>query len=83
MHRSGELNIQSGIIFRQHVMAIGLLSHFDIGNGIFAALQILHFRSCIFRRVVDERDRNDCGQPTSKSARVEKIETHLRSAAVV
>ena len=63
MQRRGELQIQLGIVLGHGVVAVRLLAHLDVGDGIAPALQVFQFRDRILGRRIDHRDRNHRRQP--------------------
>src|SRR5215469_11346236 len=64
-------------------MTIGLLAHLYVGDRILAVLKVLNFRGRIFRRVVNQRNWNHCGQPACVAADIEQIESDLSATALV
>src|SRR5579864_2029707 len=77
MQRSRELQVKYRVVFGQHVLAIGLLSHFDIRNEIATLLEVAHLRGSVLRSAVQHCDWNNRGQATSDSAGEEQVEAWL------
>src|SRR5580704_18818262 len=50
VYGGGELYIQRSVIFRKHVLAIGLFAHFDPGDGVVPLVEICDFIGRILRR---------------------------------
>ena len=78
MNRGRPLQIERGVIFRQHVLPISFLAHLDIGNRIAAFFQICNLRPRIVRSVIQHRDRHHGGKSASNAACEEQIKSHLR-----
>ncbi len=73
----GELQIKSAVIFRLHVLAVGFLAHFDVGDRISALLDVANLSGCIFGRAVEQGDGNNRGESTRDSAFEEEIKAGL------
>ena len=73
MHGGGELQVECGVIFGQHVLAIGLLAHLHVGNGIAMLFQISHLRRRVFGRAVEHGDGNHGGKIVGDATGEEQI----------
>src|SRR5215469_2761571 len=80
VQRIGELHVEGGVVFGQHVLAVGLFAHLHIRNWIVAFLEIGEFGDSVFGRAVDEGDRNHGGNAAGDSAGVEAVESELSLA---
>ncbi len=78
MNRRRPLQVQRGVILRQHVLPIGFLAHLNVGDRISALLQIRNLRRRVVGSVVQHRDRNHRRQAARYAAGEEQIESHLR-----
>ena len=83
MDGSGPLQIRAPVIFGQHVLAIWLLAHLDIRNGIAAFQKVCNLRSGVFRCPIEHRDRNHGGEITRIAAGVEEIEPDLIALVII
>lgn len=77
MNRRGPLQVQSTIVFRQHVLAVGLFSHFYVRDRISSLFQVCDLCRRVFRRTVEHRDRNHCRKIACNAAGVKEIESRL------
>ncbi len=75
VNRRRPLQIKRGVIFGQHVLPVGLFSHFHVANGIAALFNVGDFSGGIFRRAIEQRDRNHGGKIIRDAAGEENIET--------
>ena len=80
MNRGCPLQIQRGVIFGKHVLAIGFFAHLDVGDRIASFLQIGNLRRCIVGSVVQHRDRHHGGKSARYTAGEEEIESHSAPA---
>ena len=53
MERICRLQIQGSIIFGEHVLTIGLLTHLHIGDRVIALLQVGDFGDRVFGRPIN------------------------------
>ncbi len=83
VNRGGELYVQRAVIFRQHVLSVGLFAHLDIGDWIMPLVQIGDFVRSVFGRGVEHGDRNHRRQTAGDAAIEEEIESHLIAAGLV
>src|SRR5246500_3553906 len=83
MQRSRKLNVERGIVFRVHEMAVGLFAHFDVRDWVAALFDVRDFVRGVFGDVVDHRDGNHGGQAARVTARVEEIEANLITDVLV
>src|SRR3954464_9832823 len=77
MKRSCKLKIESSVIFGEHVLTIGLLSHLNVGNWIPAFFQIGDLRNGVFGSGIDQGNRNHGRQSARVTAGVEEVESYL------
>src|ERR1700674_4076231 len=77
MERARPLHIESGVILGQHVLAVGLFTHLDVGDWIVAVLQVSNLGDSVIGSVVQKRDRNHGGQSAGDAAGKEKVKSHL------
>ncbi len=68
------LKVKCAVILRHSVLAIRLLSHFDIGDRIASLLEIGDLGSGVFGRAVQHGDWNHRGQIVREAAGEEQIE---------
>ena len=78
MDRRCPLDVESRIILRQHVLAVGLLANLNIGDRVAALLQIGDFGRGVFWCLVEQRDGNHGRLPPRYSAGEKQIKSHLR-----
>ncbi len=77
MQGRGPLQVQRSVIFRREVLAIRLLSHFDIRNWITPFLEIGDLRSGVFRCPIQHRHGYHRREAPRQSAGVEQIKADL------
>src|ERR1700686_5656673 len=77
MERARPLHIESGVILGQHVLAVGLFTHLDVGDWIVAVLQVSNLGDSVVGSVVQKRDRNHGGQSAGDAAGKEEVKSHL------
>src|SRR5215831_8839475 len=68
MDRRGPLQVESCVVFRYHVLTIGLLAHLHLQDGIFASLKVGDLGRGILGRAVSHRNRNDSRQTARNAA---------------
>src|SRR5208282_1762782 len=77
MENRSPLEVERSVVFRNHVLPIRFLAHFNVGNWVVTILQVSNLGGSVLGRVIKQRYRNHRGQPTRDSAGVEKIESNL------
>ena len=83
MNRGGELQIQSSVVLRKHVLAVGFLAHLDIGDGIAASFDDTRFAPPHLRAWNTERATGiDRRQTARHAAGIKQIETDLVTAGL-
>jgi hypothetical protein len=77
MERRGPLQIEGTVVFGQHVLAIGFLAHFNVGDRVGTFLEVSHLRRRVFGRAVEHRNGNDGGESARDAAGEEQVEAGL------
>src|ERR1700678_3761401 len=80
MECSGPLYVQSGVIFGEHVLAVGLLAHFHVGDRIMTAFDVSNLGDGVLRIVVKKCDWDHGRQSARNTAREEQVEAYLSLA---
>ena len=75
----GELQVQSGVVLGQHVLAVGFFAHLDVRDRVTAFLDICHLRRGVLRRTVQHGYGDDGRQAAGDSAVEEQVKAGLIS----
>ena len=77
VQRRRPLQVKGSVLFRQHVLAVRLLAHFDIGNRIASGFQVSDLGGGVLGCAVKHGDGNHCRESAGIAAGVEQVEADL------
>ena len=81
MDGSGPLDVQGSVVFRHGVLAIRLLTQFDVSDAVAALFEIGDLGGSVVRRPVKHSDRNHRWEIVGESAGKEEIEAAVLVAS--
>ena len=83
MNCRGPLQVKRSVVFRHGVLAIRLLTHFNVADAVASPFDVGDLRRGIVRRAVQQRHRDHSRQVVGEAAAKEKVEAAVLITSAV